>query len=108
MPRSAARKAWRRDWVGHVDGDALLALGAQAVGEEGEVEAVGGEVARGFAHAGELIFVDALGIVEEAADQGAFAIVHAAGGGEAQEFGLRGGVEPGGGFGAEVLDGHQK
>ena len=80
--------------VGHVDGDALLALGAQAVGEQGEVEAVGGEIARGLAHAGQLVFVDALGIVEQAADQGALAIVHAARRGEAQEFGLRGGFQP--------------
>ena len=94
--------------VGHVDGDALLALGAQAVGEQREIEAVGGEVARRLADAGELVFVDALGIVEQAADQRALAIVHAARGGEAQEFGLRGGVQPLGGFGAQVLHRHQK
>ena len=57
---------------------------------------------------GQLVFVDALGIVEQPPDQRGFAIVHAARGGEAQEFGLRGGVQPGGGFVAHGLDRHQK
>ena len=37
-------------------------------------------------HRRELVFVDALGIVEQAADQGGLAVVHAARGGEAQQF----------------------
>ena len=59
---------------------------AQAVGEEGEVEAVGGEIASGLADAGQLVFVDRLRIVQQAANQGGFAVVHAAGGGKTQEF----------------------
>ena len=80
--------------VGDVDGDALLALGAEAVGEEREIQAAGGEVAGGFADGGELVFVDALGIVEQAADEGGLAVVDAAGRGEAQELGLGSGLEP--------------
>ena len=52
-----------------------------------KIEAAGGEVAGRLADAGELVFVDALGIVEQAADQGGLAVVHAAGGGEAEQFG---------------------
>ena len=41
---------------------------------------------RSFRHGCELVFVDALRIVEQAADQRGFAVVHAAGGGEAQQI----------------------
>ena len=72
--------------IGHVDGDALLALGAQTVGEQRQVQRAVGLVAGGFADARELVFVNRLGIVKQAADEGGFAVVHAAGGGEAQKF----------------------
>jgi hypothetical protein len=72
--------------VRHVDGDALLPLGAQAVGEQRKVQGAGRVVARGFANAGELVFVDRLRVEEEPADEGGFAVVHAAGGGEAEKF----------------------
>src|SRR5690606_6883113 len=71
--------------VGDVDGDALLALGAKAVGEEREVEVF---LAALFGDAFEVfegVVEDGLGVVEEAADEGGLAIVHGAGGGEAQE-----------------------
>ncbi len=73
--------------VGDVDGDSLLALGFEAVGEEGEVDvAVGGAVDAGALDGGELVFVDGLGVVEEAADEGGLAVVDGAGGGEAEHF----------------------
>ncbi len=70
--------------VGDVDGDALLALGAEAVGEQREIEHAGAGGALAFDGL-ELVFVDALGVVEEATDEGGFAVVDGAGGGEAEE-----------------------
>ncbi len=80
--------------VGHVDGDALLALCGQAVDEEGEVDgrplcpkalriAFGGV---------ELVLRDCSGVVQEPADQRRLAIVDGAAGDEPQEaHGGRGG-----------------
>ena len=67
--------------VGDVDRDALLALGAQAVGEQREVEPVD----RALLDVRELVGQDGLGVVEQAADQGRLAVVDAAGGGEPQQ-----------------------
>ena len=39
-----------------------------------------------FFDGGELVFVDALGVVEEAADEGGLAVVDGAAGEEAEEF----------------------
>ncbi|SKY97857.1 Uncharacterised protein [Mycobacteroides abscessus subsp. massiliense] len=53
-----------------VNGDALLALGAQAVGEQCQVGlrfTLG--LAAGF-HGGKLIGEDRLGVIEQAADEG--------------------------------------
>ena len=73
--------------VGYVDGDALLALGTKAVGELSEVD--GGLL---FARCGDgpgdganLVFVDVARVVEQAADKGGLAIVHAARGAETEE-----------------------
>ena len=46
----------------------------------------GRAIDRRLLHRRELIFVDAFGIVEQAADQRGFAVVHASGRGEAQEL----------------------
>jgi len=47
--------------VGHVDGDPLLALGAQAVGEQRQVEQVVARAAlAGRPHRGELVVEDLL------------------------------------------------
>ena len=71
--------------VGDVDGDALLALGLEAVGEQGEVDVFVAAAARGFLHGFELVLEDGFGIVEQAADEGGFAVIDGAGGGEAEE-----------------------
>ena len=73
--------------VRHVDRDALLALGLQAVGQQSEVKL---RPARRAALAGprqrrQLIGQDALGVVEQPADQRALAVVDATGGDEAQD-----------------------
>ena len=66
--------------VGDVDGDALLALGAKAVGELGEVD---GSVAGDGA---DVVVVHVVRVVEQAADECGFAVIDAAGGGEAEEI----------------------
>jgi hypothetical protein len=42
-------------------------------------------LARGFLHSFELVFEDRLRIVKEAANEGRFAVIDGAGGGEAEE-----------------------
>ena len=62
--------------VGDVDGDPLLALGAQAVGEQREVDrAVAVAPAAGLGHVLELVGEHGLGVVEQAADQRRLAVV---------------------------------
>ena len=98
--------------VGDVDGDALLALGLEAVHEEGVVGVLAGgaELAAVALERGELVLEEGAGFVEEAADEGGFAVVHAAAGEEAKEARLGRQAEcgdgVGGGFGRDV--GHQK
>ena len=74
--------------VGDVDGDALLALGVEAVDQQREVDVVAGgaeacsESARSV---GELVLEQPLGVVEQPADQRRLAVVDAAAGEEAQQ-----------------------
>ena len=63
---------------GHVDGDALLALGGQTVGQLRQVHRAG------FAHPGNLVLQHAAAIDQQAANQGAFAVIDAAAGDKAQ------------------------
>ena len=74
--RGVAKRA-----VGDVDRDALLALGAQAVGEQREVEPVDAALL----DVRELVGQHGLGVVQQPADQRRLAVVDAAGGGEAQQ-----------------------
>ena len=79
--------------VGDVDGDALFPLGAQAVGQQGQVDGLDtgragpAEAAvRGGAGDGvELVGEDRLGVVQEPAHQGGLAVVDRPGGGEAEQ-----------------------
>ena len=73
--------------VGHVDGDALLPLGPQAVGQQRQVGVAVAPLAAGALHRVELVREDRLGVVEQPADQGGLAVVDAAGGGQAQQLG---------------------
>ena len=65
--------------VRDVDGDALLALRAQPVGQQRKIDlaAANGRF--------QLIFVGALGVMQQPADQRALAVVHAARRGQAQQ-----------------------
>ena len=75
--------------VGHVDGDALLALGIQPVGEQGEVEhvraGIGMQAAALARQRRQLIVRQHAGVVQQASEQGALAVVHAAAGDETQQ-----------------------
>ncbi|MNH10925.1 hypothetical protein D3C79_704160 [compost metagenome] len=91
--------------VGHVYGDALLALGLQAVHQQRQIEFLAGGaelLAVGFQRL-ELIFIDLLGVVQQATDEGALAVVHAAAGEEAQQALVLLGVQVG--FDALFADG---
>ena len=78
----------RKIAVGDVDGDLLLALGLQSVDQQGKVERrcpAGARTALAMPGALHLILEHQMRIVEETADQRAFAVVHAAAGEKAQE-----------------------
>jgi hypothetical protein len=71
--------------VGDVDGDALLPLGPQAVGEQRQVGLLAplpGRALDGL----ELVLEDRLRVVEQAADEGRLAVVDAPGRGEPQDL----------------------
>jgi hypothetical protein len=70
--------------VGDVDGDALLALGLEAVGEQREIDPARAAAQRRALERGELVLVDRARVVEQPPDQRALAVVDAAGGDEAQ------------------------
>ena len=91
--------------VGDVDRDALLALGAEAIGQQCEVELAVGEPALGgrAGHLLELIGEDRLGVVQQTTDEGRLAVVDRPGRREAEEGRA---LEPGA---LSVMhDGHQK
>ena len=71
--------------VRDVDRDALLALGAQAVGQERQVREVVAAVQRHALHGLELVAEQRLAVVQEAADEGALAVVDGPGGREPEE-----------------------
>ena len=69
----------RKEPVGDVDGDALLALGGEAIDEQREVDAFVADVAvlALLAEARELVVEDELAVVEQPADQRRLAVVDA-------------------------------
>ncbi len=72
--------------VGNVNGDTLLALSAQTIGQQGEIERAAGAVDFAPLHRGDVIFINGLRIMQQAADQRGLAVVHAAGSGKAQQI----------------------
>jgi hypothetical protein len=88
--------------VRDVDGDALLALGAQAVGDRGEV---GGAVAPVAVQRVERVLEDQLGVQQQPADERRLAVVDRPRGREPDELGLALGAEHAVGSGARR---HQK
>jgi hypothetical protein len=74
--------------VRDVDRDALLALGAQAVGEQREVDVVVAAAARGLLDVLHLVDEDLLRVVEQPADQRRLAVVDGAARDETEEIRL--------------------
>ena len=76
--------------VGDVDRDALLALGAQAVGQERQIEGTASVASlRGQLKGFQLIAEDLLRVVEQPADQRALAVVDGAGDDQAEHLRAR-------------------
>src|SRR6266851_764903 len=75
--------------VRDVDGDALLAFGPQTIRKQRKIDWPRGAVDAALLHRSELIFVDGLGIVQEAPDQSRLAVVDAPSGGEAKKLGVQ-------------------
>jgi hypothetical protein len=80
--------------VGDVDGDPLLALGAEPVGEEREVDLTVAAALARLLDGLHLVHEHLLRVEEEAADQGRLAVVDGTAGDEAEE--LRSFVRPDG------------
>ena len=78
--------------VGDVDRDALLALGAQPVGDEGQVHVVDAAAPRRQGDGLELVVEELAGVEEEAPDQRRLAVVDRSDGGESQEVSRRRGT----------------
>jgi hypothetical protein len=72
--------------VGDVDGDSLLTLRPQAVGQQGQVGVCVAPRQAGALDRLELVLEDRLGVVEQAADERRLAVIHRACGGEAQQL----------------------
>ena len=68
-----------------VDRDPLLSLGAQAVGEQRQVQEVVAHPLAGLLDVLELVGEHLLGVVQQPADERALAVVDGAGGGEAKQ-----------------------
>ena len=66
-----------------VDRDALFAFGAEAVGEQRQVDVFLAPLGAGGLDGFELVLEDGLGVIEKPTDQGALAVVDGAGGGQA-------------------------
>ena len=79
--------AWRGEVaVGHIDGDTLLALGAQAVCEERQIYDGIPTASGAFLDGHELVLENALGIIKQASDESGFAVINRTGGGEAKKI----------------------
>ena len=77
----------RKIAVRHIDGDALLALGLQSIGQQRKIDmAARGPVHAALLHRRKLVLVDALGVVQQPSDQRALAVVDAAGRRKAQHL----------------------
>ena len=77
----------RKIAIGDIDGDALFAFGLEAVGQQGGIKLRVGRAVpnRVFFYGLKLILIDHLGVVQEPANQGALAVIHAAAGQKAQQ-----------------------
>jgi hypothetical protein len=72
--------------VGHVDGDPLLAFGAEAVGQQRQVRVLVATIARRALDRLELVLEDRLAVEEQPADQRRLPVVDRTGGGQAKQL----------------------
>ena len=72
--------------IGDVDRDPLLALSAETIGQQGEIEAVAAAPSRRMLQGDQLVLEDALRVVEQSTDQRALAVVDGAGRREAEQI----------------------
>ena len=68
--------------IRHIDGDALLAFGLQAVREQRQVDRCHSALFASLGYGRELVFENGFRVVQQAADQRALAVVDAARGDE--------------------------
>src|SRR4029077_7277963 len=79
--------AWRfKIAIGHVNRNALFALGAQTVSQQRKIHGARGAIDAAFLHSGKLILEHGLGVMKQPANQRRFAIIHAAGRRESQQL----------------------
>jgi hypothetical protein len=71
--------------VCHVDGDALLPLGPQPIGEQRQIQRVSATSLGCPGHGGELVGQDRLGVMQQPTDQRGLAVVDGAGGRQPQQ-----------------------
>src|SRR5476651_2892892 len=89
MPRSVGDDKFsfgsRKITIRHIDGDALLTFGLQAVGQKREINFTLRHAAVfGARNSRKLIRENGFAVVKEPADECAFSVIHAAGGDEAK------------------------
>ena len=72
--------------IGDVNGDALLALGDQAIGQQGQIDRVRAPFLAGFFNRRELVFENGFRVVQQTADQRTLTIINAARRGKAQQL----------------------
>ncbi|CAB4790593.1 unannotated protein [freshwater metagenome] len=75
--------------VGHVNGDALVALGTKTICHEAEVEVTDATLGRSSRHGLELVIEELAGVDEESTNERRLSVVHTADGGKTQEVGGR-------------------
>ena len=77
--------------VGDVDGDSLLPLRLEAVGQQGQVDLPSGVPGGGrvLAHGGQMVVVEEVRVVQEPPDERRLAVIHRAAREQAQEVALR-------------------
>ena len=71
--------------IGDIDRDALLALGAEAVGQKGQINRFQSASCGSTRHGVQRVGQDGLGVKQQPADQGALAVIYTAAGEEAQQ-----------------------
>ena len=69
--------------VSDVDGDTLLAFGTQTIGQQSQIQVGVAALPAGPLDSRHLVFENGFAVQQQPADQGAFAIIHTAGGGKA-------------------------